>query len=215
MSDVIRGLDLVAARAPSLLPGWTRAHVLSHLARMADGLVNMLEGAKLGEVRQLYSSRDDRDAAIEDGAARQLSELEADVATTSRRFVTVADTLTDDQWGATLAGPLGVVDVSILPWGRCVEVYVHLVDLDVGISYDDVVDLAGESVRPLLEYAAWRASATGAPSMRVEPFGRWFALLTSDGREPPIRRSAGDMLRWLTGRSRADDSPDWTMPRWS
>ena len=29
-------------RGPSLLPGWSRGHVLSHIARNADGLSNLL-----------------------------------------------------------------------------------------------------------------------------------------------------------------------------
>src|SRR5215472_17296509 len=34
-----------AAREPSLLPGWTRGHVLTHVARNADGLGNLLRWA--------------------------------------------------------------------------------------------------------------------------------------------------------------------------
>ena len=30
------------AREPSLLPGWSRGHVLTHIARNADGLGNLL-----------------------------------------------------------------------------------------------------------------------------------------------------------------------------
>jgi maleylpyruvate isomerase len=32
------------AREPSLLPGWTRGHVLTHIARNADGMVNLPRG---------------------------------------------------------------------------------------------------------------------------------------------------------------------------
>jgi len=35
---------------PSLLPGWTRAHVLAHLARNADAMRNMLAGARSGSL---------------------------------------------------------------------------------------------------------------------------------------------------------------------
>ena len=37
------------ARQPSLLPGWTRGHVLSHLARNADAMVRTLAGTARGE----------------------------------------------------------------------------------------------------------------------------------------------------------------------
>ena len=35
-------------REPSLLPGWTRGHVLTHVARNADGLRNLLIWARTG-----------------------------------------------------------------------------------------------------------------------------------------------------------------------
>ena len=41
-------------RAPSLLPGWTRAHVLAHLARSADAMRNVLIGARSGQDRPGY-----------------------------------------------------------------------------------------------------------------------------------------------------------------
>ncbi|MER5808278.1 maleylpyruvate isomerase N-terminal domain-containing protein [Streptomyces sp. NPDC002033] len=33
-------------RAPSLLPGWTRAHVLTHIARSADSRTRLLTAAR-------------------------------------------------------------------------------------------------------------------------------------------------------------------------
>jgi maleylpyruvate isomerase len=44
------------AREPSLLPGWTRGHVLSHIARNADGMVNLLNWARTGTETPMYAS---------------------------------------------------------------------------------------------------------------------------------------------------------------
>ena len=56
---------------PSLLPGWTRAHVLGHLARNADALVRTLEGTRRGERVPMYAGEAERAADIEaDRAAR-------------------------------------------------------------------------------------------------------------------------------------------------
>ena len=52
-------------RAPSLLPGWSRAHVLSHLARGADAMRNLLTGARAGQDRPAYASPQARNADIE------------------------------------------------------------------------------------------------------------------------------------------------------
>ena len=43
-------------RQPSLLPSWTRAHVLAHLARSADAMRYLLVGARSGQERPAYPS---------------------------------------------------------------------------------------------------------------------------------------------------------------
>jgi maleylpyruvate isomerase len=44
----ISGLAEADVREPSLLPGWTRGHVLSHLARDAEGGTRLLGWARTG-----------------------------------------------------------------------------------------------------------------------------------------------------------------------
>jgi maleylpyruvate isomerase len=46
----VGALDNAAVTQSSRLPGWTRGHVLTHLARNADALVNVFEG------RPMYAS---------------------------------------------------------------------------------------------------------------------------------------------------------------
>src|SRR6516164_11535621 len=67
------------AREPSALPGWTRGHVLTHVARNADGLGNLLRWARTGTKTPMYASREARAASIEAGAGRPAAELTADV----------------------------------------------------------------------------------------------------------------------------------------
>src|ERR1700728_1987632 len=68
------------AREPSSLPGWSRGHLLTHLARNADGLRNLLIWARTGVVTPQYPSVEARDEEIEAGAGRPARELAADVA---------------------------------------------------------------------------------------------------------------------------------------
>ena len=42
--------------AASLLPEWSRGHVLAHLARNADAFVNLLTSARTGQALPMYSS---------------------------------------------------------------------------------------------------------------------------------------------------------------
>ena len=65
-------------REPSLLPDWTRGHVLTHLARNADALRNLVHWARTGEKTRMYPSREARSADIEAGSGRSADELRAD-----------------------------------------------------------------------------------------------------------------------------------------
>ena len=57
-------------RASSLCAGWTRGHVLTHVARNADGLAALVRSAVDGTGETMYTSPEDRDADIEAGAGR-------------------------------------------------------------------------------------------------------------------------------------------------
>ena len=78
--DDARTLSEADLRAASLLPGWTRAHVLAHVARDADAMRNLLIGARSGQARPAYASAQARDAGIEQGAAMGAGDLMADLA---------------------------------------------------------------------------------------------------------------------------------------
>src|SRR5919197_4025618 len=86
IDDSVAGLTDGDARAASRLAGWSRGHVLTHLARNADALVNLLTWARTGVERPMYVSSDQRDADIEAGAGRTADELRADLRESAQRF---------------------------------------------------------------------------------------------------------------------------------
>ncbi|HQF04569.1 MAG TPA: maleylpyruvate isomerase family mycothiol-dependent enzyme, partial [Phycicoccus sp.] len=67
---------------PSLCAGWSRAHVLTHLARNADGIGNLVRAAA-GAPGTMYASDEARDADIEAGAHRAKSEIVDDLLITA------------------------------------------------------------------------------------------------------------------------------------
>lgn len=72
----VAALDEASLRAPSLLPGWTRAHVAVHLARNADAQVRMIAGALRGEsVEQYPGGEQGREQEIAAGVAASSSEI--------------------------------------------------------------------------------------------------------------------------------------------
>jgi maleylpyruvate isomerase len=114
------------ARRPSLLPEWTVGHVLTHLARNADGNVRMLEAANRGEaVAQYEGGMESRAADIEAGAHRPAAELVADVRATIYRLEQQWAAMTDRGWDGDGLSIVGRVPVSEVPWRRWREVEVH------------------------------------------------------------------------------------------
>ena len=86
VADLATLTDEQAAQ-PSLLPGWSVAHVLTHIARNADSHVLMLEAAIRGEVGAQYPGGvDQRNADIEAGAGRPAAALLADVVASNIRL---------------------------------------------------------------------------------------------------------------------------------
>ncbi|MGH3069199.1 MAG: maleylpyruvate isomerase N-terminal domain-containing protein, partial [Streptosporangiaceae bacterium] len=125
-------------RQPSLLPGWTRGHVLAHLARSADAMRTLLIGARSGQDRPAYASSEARDAGIERGAAQEARDLAADVAGSAMALRTIARQLPDEAW----AHPVRVPGSAPFPAAqlltrRLVEVELHHCDLAAGYGPAD------------------------------------------------------------------------------
>src|SRR3954451_16468682 len=60
---------------PSLLPGWSRAHVVAHLTLNAEGLSGALEGVHEGRPVPMYRSQEARNSDIIALAKEPPSEL--------------------------------------------------------------------------------------------------------------------------------------------
>jgi maleylpyruvate isomerase len=125
-------------REDSLLPGWSRAHVLTHIARNADGLRNLLIWAKTGEETPQYPSREARESQIEAGSDRSAAELAADLAGSAESFVTQARELPEAAWEAEVRGSRGP---SHPAWytlhRRLFEIEIHHADLGAGYQPAD------------------------------------------------------------------------------
>ncbi len=142
----IAGITDDGVARPSLLPGWTVAHVLTHLARNADSHVRILDGAAGGDaVEQYEGGRDARQAGIEAGADRPAAGLVDDVRSSSDRLEQRWASLPAAAWdghGVNADGERW--PCALLPFHRWREVEVHLADLGIGPTWadwpDDYVD---------------------------------------------------------------------------
>ena len=175
LTDIAELSDDVARR-PSLLPGWSVWHLLTHIARNADSVVWRLEGAARGELRDQYpGGLEQRKADIEAGAARPASELVADVRRTSAAVAGVMAGLPTEAWDAPSRTSRGVVESSrdaILSRWR--EVVVHHGDLGLA-----PVPLPPELV------AAWLPRELARLAERTDP-GRLLSWIIGRGDAPVL-----------------------------
>ncbi len=126
---------------PSLLPGWDRRHVLAHVARNADALVNLLTWARTGVETPMYASTEARDAGIAEAATLDAPALRAEVMAATTRLADAVHGLPEEAWSAQVRTAQGrAVPAAEVPWMRCREVYVHAVDLDAGVGFGDVAE---------------------------------------------------------------------------
>ena len=134
----LAGLTDAQARQPSLLPDWSVGHVLTHIARNADGFSRMIEGAARGEVVAMYENGvEGRRADIEAGAGRPAADLVADVAAASTRLDDLFARCDENTWAGSGLAIAGETPIGELPERRRGEVEIHRVDLGLGYTFDD------------------------------------------------------------------------------
>lgn len=186
-------------KAPSLVPGWSRGHVLAHVARNADSLVNLFIWARTGVETPQYASQRARDADIEAGASRPVAEQATDLLASARRFREVATSLPQTAWDAEVRNRGGQkLTARDLPWVRLREVEVHHVDLDAG--YTPRQWPTGFTDRLLPEVAGDFARRTDVSPVRLRS-ARLDVVIGVGDPGLTVMGEAPAVLGWLLGRS--------------
>ncbi|AVH59369.1 MULTISPECIES: maleylpyruvate isomerase family mycothiol-dependent enzyme [Streptomyces] len=191
-------LDNASVTESSRLPGWSRGHVLAHLARNADALVNVLEG------RPMYTTGAARDADIERDAPRSLDAQLTDVRESAARFQEAGAAPAD--WSRTVELRNGVTDSAArVPFRRWVEVELHHVDLGIGYELED---LPAEFVEREIEFLADRFGGhPDVPPTRVTDGTRAWSTgrVAEGGPEVTVTGPTPALLGWLAGRRDGSD----------
>lgn len=186
-------------RAPSRLPGWTRGHVATHIARQADGLVRLTGWARTGERQDMYASAEQREADIDAGSGRDGLELQIDLDTTAGRLDEAFDSLDAPAWDTVVQLRGGTqVPARLLPLARLLEVVIHHVDLDIGFEMSAVDPATAEW---LLEWCAFRLQERDEfPRLDLTSDSGFAISLGSAGPPRPVSGSSADLLGWLMTR---------------
>ncbi|MFU8853497.1 maleylpyruvate isomerase family mycothiol-dependent enzyme [Micromonospora sp. SL1-18] len=215
----VAAFDAADVAAASLLPGWTRGHVLTHLARNADGFVNLLTAARTGEPIPMYASAEARSADIEAGAGRPPDDLLDDLRHSAQRFAAAVDAMPVEAWAATVQTRHGPSPATMLAWWRLREIEVHHVDLVAGYRPADWPEAFAQ--RLLHEVATGLADNPEAPAMvlRFDGFRHEIVVGEAAG-APTITGAASELAAWLIGRSAGEvltvtpESPLPAPPEW-
>jgi maleylpyruvate isomerase len=194
--------------APSGLPDWSRAHVVAHLARNADALVNLLTWARTGVEKRMYPSREVRDADIATTAAQLPAELRADYAAACARLAVAIETLPATAWTAEVVNGQGLpVPATEVPWMRAKEVWVHGTDLRAGLTFADLpADFCTALVDDVLGFFARREQTPDVTIVATDVSRTWGSA------GPTVQGPVAAVAAWLTRSDASGLSGDVPQP---
>ena len=208
------------AAGRSRLPGWSRAEVLTHLARNADGGRGLAQAAARGEVGLQYpGGAEQRAAGIAAGRGAGAVSLLADLRRSCDALMESWTQLPDDAWSCVGRSLGGIRTMSEWVWSRWREVEVHHVDLGLGYSAAEwPIAFVSRGLDDAFGELNSRPPRRGAPvstSFRIEATDHdraWIIGLRADGttveRDDAARERVDgavtgwgcDVLAWLYGR---------------
>jgi len=186
---------------PSLLPDWTRAHVVAHLALNAEGLGGALHGMNIGEPAPMYRSNEARDADIAEVAALPPTKLRDRLLSSAGMFADAVAHVSEEGWEDEIERVPGGMHFTVasIPARRRTEVEIHHADLGLAYSSDD---WPGDFCAALIPVMA----------ARLQDRDEGFTVVATDlnrswdvaGGGPEVRGTGGDLGWWLSGRGGED-----------
>ncbi|MEV6108095.1 maleylpyruvate isomerase family mycothiol-dependent enzyme [Streptomyces sp. NPDC051940] len=195
LGELVEGLTDEAVREPSALPGWSRAHVLSHLEGIGRALARQARHAVRGELVEVYDGgRPARDAGIEAGAVRSAAELRDAVRVALAEAHAAWTAVGPDDWSRPVRYRDGELRGALLCWWR--ELEIHTADALLGRGPGDWSRaLCGhilDFLTPRAPEGGLALRVTDGPESRV--YGDGDPAAAVDGR-------LADLAAWFAGRT--------------
>jgi len=186
-------------REASVLPGWSRAHVVAHLALNAEGLARAVDGVAHGHDVPVYESDARRDADIEELAQAEPAEIRERLFAAGQALRDALALLDGDQWASNILrvpdGPRWAL--AAVPDTRRREVEIHHADLDAGHGPGEWP--ADFAIALLDLVTADRAADPDSPTFSVratDTIQTWGV----GAEQPVVEGTAADLAWWLVGR---------------
>ena len=187
---------------PSLLPDWTMGHVLTHIARNADGHCNMFDGAAVGEVFAQYpGGTTQRIDEIEHGARRGAAEIIDDLETTIAELEARWEAATDEMWATGRCRSFtGEMPIAIQPFRRWREVEVHHHDVGAKFSWRDWSEAYTERELDTTIGTLGSRLAEEALALRSTDSADVWTIPENSCSVVEVRAPRRQLLAWLVGR---------------
>lgn len=180
--------------APSLLPGWTRGHVLAHITGISNAMARQLEFASRGETVELYDGGyDGRTSAIEAAAGHGIEEHRRDLAAALERALRAFDSLEPGGWQVPISYRGGVVlDGGLALWR---ELVIHASDLGTGRGPET---WSRKFCEHLFDFLSARVPE--GQKFVLQPLGLPPVAIGTGGHSTVISGMVTDIAAWLAGR---------------
>ncbi|MFG3259954.1 maleylpyruvate isomerase family mycothiol-dependent enzyme [Streptomyces sp. NPDC048172] len=179
----------------SALPGWTRGHVLQHLADNARAFERQARAALRGERVEMYDGGPaERDRAIEEGAALPLAELYGELGLAQRALEETWSRLGAEDWGrAVRFRHATVLDTALARWR---EAEIHAVDLAAGYRPRD---WPSDFALHTLDFLSGRAPDRTRLVLRATD-GEFTRTLGAGTSSVEVSGAVRDLAAWMAGR---------------
>lgn len=200
LARTVDGLTPDQWAGASLLPGWSRAHVVAHLALNGEALRGVLRGVVEGDPVPMYESQERRDADIEEVAGAERAELRERLLASLTTFVDAVAAVPEDAWSGRFDRTRGGASLPLeaVPLMRLRELEIHHADLGAGYTAEDwpagfperVIDGMVKRLDP-------------APGFRVAPLdsSRTWEVGEVDDDPVVVTGTVAELAWWLTGRT--------------
>jgi maleylpyruvate isomerase len=130
---LVADLDDATARGDSNLPGWSRGHVITHIANFSEAMTRQVDEALAGRLIEVYEGgRPARDAAIEAGADRPAPELTSHLDKAVTTLLTSWDKVSPTDWPLPILHRNSNLSAGLQATWR--ELTIHTSDLNLGVT---------------------------------------------------------------------------------
>ncbi len=200
LNRTVDGLSDDEMAAASLLPGWSRAHVVAHVALNGLALAQVLDGVGRGQSVAMYRSDEQRDDDIAELVEAGPAELRERLLAATTAFGEAVEAMGPARWQGTFSrvpgGPLWPASSVVTTRRR--ELEVHHTDLGAAYTRED---WPADFVVELLDTVCEDRAGSGPFRARATDLGReWLVTGDADGSGPVVMGSGADLGWWLTGR---------------